>query len=165
MLHGLDSLSWAGVCKRLENTIEQLFPQQLATRRCTSPFLLLSCSSPFLIDVLLGHCREPSLLMGTHVVAGHFWEMSWKRGQRTGNAQQRRSAPKEVCILLRLHLEVVDGNVYDQKFTTLIHKMLIAVLADVFAGENLAFAEVLETIHQLSQVAREGMGGASFGPG
>ncbi len=47
----------------------------------------------------------------------------------------------------------------------MIHKMLIAVPADVFAGENLAFAEVLETIHQLSQVAREGMGGASFGPG
>ncbi|CAL8463964.1 g3499 [Coccomyxa elongata] len=79
-----------GVCKRLENTIEQLFPQQLAARRA--------------------------------ILADELEERAKDR-ERAAQAQRAQR------------------------------------------GENIAFAEVLETIHQLSQAAREGMGGASYGPG
>ncbi|BDA49068.1 probable LON peptidase N-terminal domain and RING finger protein 1 at N-terminal half [Coccomyxa sp. Obi] len=79
-----------GVCKRLENTIEQLFPQQLAARRA--------------------------------ILADELEERAKDR-ERAAQAQRAQR------------------------------------------GESIAFAEVLETIHQLSQAAREGMGGPSYGPG
>lgn len=102
MLHASNTFTWAGVCKRLENTIEQLFPQRLAARRCTSPFFLLSCSSQFFIEVLLdNHMSTQSANAGTcggRAILADELEERAKDRERAAQAQRAQRGVPACCL-------------------------------------------------------------------